>query len=83
MVVVCGFHGRWLLFACCCVICVFLLSLLGGHGGCCRSWTTGIVSSGGLHVMLHGGDMAVKQMWVVIGQCVEVVGDIVGVVFVG
>ena len=70
------------LFAQCHVVCTFLLSLLGGQGGCCHSWTAGIVSAGGLDVMLHQGDMVAEQMWVVIGRCVEVVGGVVGVVVV-
>ena len=60
--------------------------LLGGCGhlldSCCCSWTAGIVSVGGLHVMLHWGDVVVKQTWVVVGWCVEVVGGIAGVVVV-
>ena len=71
------------LFAHCCVFCTFWLSLLGGCDSCCYSWMAGIVSAGGLHVMLHGGDMVAKQMWVVVGRRVEVVGVVIGMVVVG
>ena len=64
-----------------------LLLLLGDHGillgRCCHSWMAGIVSQHGLHVVLHGGDMVVKRTWVVVGQCVEVMGGVVGMVVVG
>ena len=40
------------------------------------------MSAGRLHVMLHGGDVVAKRMWVVIGRFVEVVGGIAGVVVV-
>ena len=61
---------------------MFLLALLGGRGGCCRSWMAGIVSAGGLDVTLHWGDVVAKQTWVVVGRCVEVVGGVVDVVVV-
>ena len=61
---------------------MFSLSLLGGHGGCCRSWTAGIVSAGGLDVTLHRGDVVAKRTWVVVGRCVEVVGGVVCMVVV-
>ena len=64
-----------------------LLLLLCGRGillgRCCRSWTAGVVSPSGLHVALHGVDVVVKQTWIVVGRCVEVAGDVVGVVVVG
>ena len=41
------------------------------------------MSPSGLHVALHGVDVVAKQTWIVIGRCVEVVGDVVGVVVVG
>ena len=40
------------------------------------------MSAGGLDVMLHQGDVVAKQTWVVVGQCVEVVGGTVCVVVV-
>ena len=40
------------------------------------------MSVGGLHVMLHGGDVVVKRMWVVVGRCVAVVGGVTGMVVV-
>ena len=71
----------------CCVLHVSLLPLLCSHGillgRCCRSWTAGVVSPSGLHVALHGVDVVAKRTWIVVGQCVEVVGDVVGVVVVG
>ena len=71
----------------CSVLCTSLLPLLGGCGilldACCRSWTAEIVSAGGLHVMLHGGNMVEKWTWIVIGRHVEVVGGVIGVVVVG
>ena len=67
-------------FARCCVICTFLL---GSHGSCYCSWMAGIVSAGGLQVTLHQGDVVAKQMWVVVGRCVEVVGGVIGMVVVG
>ena len=71
----------------CCVLHASLLPLLRGHdillGRCCRSWTAGVVSPSGLHVALHGVDVVAKQTWIVVGWCVEVVGDVVGVVVVG
>ena len=70
------------LFARCRVVCAFSLSLLGGRSGCCRSWTAGIVSSGGLDVTLHRGDVVAKRTWVVVGRCVEVVGGVVCMVVV-
>ena len=82
VVVVCGFCGRWSSFARCRVVCAFSLSLLGGRGGCCRSWTAGIVSGGGLDVTLQRGDVVAERTWVVVGRCVEVVGGMVGVVVV-
>ena len=72
-----------MLFMRCHVVGVFLLSLLGGRGGCHHSWMAEIVSAGGLLVKLHQGDVVAKRTWVVIGQCVEVVGGMVGVVVVG
>ena len=69
-------------FARCRVVCASLLSLLGGRGSCCRSWTAGILSAGGLHVRLHRGDVVAERTWVVVGRCVEVVGGMVGVVVV-
>ena len=70
-------------FARCRVVGAFLLSLLGGRGGCRRSWTAEIVSAGGLLVTLDRGDVVAKRTWIVVGRCVEVVGDVVGVVVVG
>ena len=71
----------------CCVVRTSLLPLLGGCGillgSCCHSWTAGIMSAGRLHVTLHGGDVVAKQMWVVIGRCVEVVGGVIDMVVVG
>ena len=32
---------------------------------------------------IHGVDVVAKQTWIVIGRCVEVVGDVVGMVVVG
>ena len=68
------------------LVCASRVLLLGGRGhlldGCCRSWTAGIGSLGGLHVMLHWGDVVAKRTWVVVGRCVEVVGGIAGVVVV-
>ena len=72
-----------MLLARCLVVGAFLLSLLGGCGGCCHSWTTEIVSAGGLLVTLHRGDVVAKRTWVVVGRCVKVVGGVVGVVVVG
>ena len=69
-------------FAHCRVVCAFSLSLLGGRGGCCRSWTAGIVAAGGLDVTLHRGDVVAKRTWVVVGRCVEVVGGVVCMVVV-
>ena len=70
----------------CCVLHASVLPLLAGQGhllgGCCRSWTAGIMSAGQLRVMLHGGDIVAKRMWVVVGQFVKVVGGIAGVVVV-
>ena len=64
-----------------------LLPLLHGRGiflgHSCRSWMAGVVSPSGLHVALHGVDVVAKRTWIVIGRCVEVVGDVVGVVVVG
>ena len=70
-------------FARCRVVGAFLLSLLGGRGGCRRSWTAEIVSGGGLLVTLDRGDVVAKRTWVVVGRWVEVVGGVVGVVVVG
>ena len=74
MVVVGGFRGRWLSFG---VAVCFALLLLGGHGhlldGCCLSWAAGIVSVGGLRVILHWGNVVATRTWVVVGRCVEVV----------
>ena len=64
-----------------------LLPLLRGRGillgRCCHSWMAGVVSPSGLHVALHGVDVVAKRTWIVVGRCVGVVGDIVGVVVVG
>ena len=71
----------------CCVLHASLLPLLRGRGillgGCCRCWTAGVLSPSGLHVALHGVDVVAKRTWIVVGQCVEVVGDVIGVVVVG
>ena len=67
VVVMCGFHGWWSLFAQCHVVCTFLSSLLGGCRGCCHSWTAGIVSGGRLDVTLHRGNVVAKQTWIVVG----------------
>ena len=71
----------------CCVLHASLLPLLRGRGillgRCCHSWTAGVMLPSGLHVALHGVDVVAKQTWIVIGWCVKVVGDIVGVVVVG
>ena len=70
----------------CCVLPASLLLLLGGRGhllgSYCRSWMAQIMSVGGLHVMLHGGDVVAKRTWVVIGWCVAVVGGVAGMVVV-
>ena len=82
----CGFHGQWWLFG---------GAVCFGHL-CCRRWVVVVIcwalsssvdswdiSAGGLLVRLHRGDVVAKQMWVVIGRCVEVVGGVVGMVVVG
>ena len=43
----------------------------------------GVVSPSGLDVALHGVDVVVKRMWIVVGRCVEGVGDVVVMVVVG
>ena len=62
------------------LLCASRILLLGGRGhlldGCCRSWAAWIVSVGWLHVTLHWGDVVAKQMWVVVGWCVEVVEEL-------
>ena len=49
-------------------------------GGRCRSWTPGTVRPGGGYRTLHGSDVVARRMRVVVVQCVEVVGGVVGVV---
>ena len=68
------------------LLCASRVLLLGGRGhfldGCCRSGAAGIVSVGGLRVILHWGDVVAKRTWVVVGRCVEVVGGVAGMVVV-
>ena len=71
----------------CCMLHTSLLPLLHGRGiflgRSCHSWTAEVVSPSGLHVALHGVDVVAKWMWIVVGRCVKVMGDVVGVVVVG
>ena len=71
----------------CCVLHASLLPLLHGRGillgHCYCSWMAGVMSPSGLDVALHGVDMVAKRMWIVVGHCVEGVGDVVVVVVVG
>ena len=79
-----GFCGCWLSFAGSLCPLHILLPLLGSCGvmlgGCCCSWTPGTVQLGGGYGTLHGSDVVVRRMGVVVVQCVEVVGGVVGMV---
>ena len=42
----------------------------------------GWLASGGFEMTLNGGDMVARWMWVVVGQSIEFVGNVVEVVVV-
>ena len=46
-------------------------------GHCCHSWAVGVIGGGSPCVMWHGGDMVMRQMCIVIEQCIVVVGGVV------
>ena len=80
VVVVCGFCGRGHHLGLLCAARI-LVAIVG--------WSWYFVGrlllflDGWDHVALHGGNVVAKQTWVVIGQCVQVVGGILGMVVVG
>ena len=43
----------------------------------------GRLASGGFETTLNGGDVVARRMWIVIGQSVEFVGNVVEVVVGG
>ena len=78
----CRFHVV-MSFSRCHVVSPFLMSWLGGHGGCHHSSTAGMVSAGRFDTMSNWGNVVARRMWVVVGRCVEFVGSVIGVVVVG